>query len=55
VPPILVLAVVTQYCNGAYISKGGTKKKKKTTQTFVILADNCQTQDEIELYLGIDL
>jgi hypothetical protein len=35
------------------------KWKKKTTQTFIILVDNCQTQDgiglQIELYLGIDL
>jgi hypothetical protein len=53
-----VFVAAPQYCDGAYISKGGTttknkknekKMKKKTTQTSLISIDNCQ----IGLFLHI--
>jgi hypothetical protein len=48
-PPTLPLVVAPQYCDGAYISKGGInnkeqeKMKKKVTQTSLIPTNNCQT------------
>jgi hypothetical protein len=50
-PPTFAFVAAPRYCDGAYISKGGTttknkkdgkKTKKKTTQTSLISIDNCQ-------------
>jgi hypothetical protein len=52
-PPTPTLVAIAQSYNGAYISKGGTNNQEqkkwkkndqnKTTQTFIIPMDNCQT------------